>query len=175
MVVQRLHLNESPYSLPTFGANEAYVFTWSVGSKVNELPDVSGLPTADDARYLFNTLRHHLGQMYRLLDDNAFLASLEDFYRGGPSRDQADANRLWFIQFLLVVALGRAILSQLRLKKEPPGAKFFQRAMSLLPDHGSLWKDSLMAIDILAMIGLYLYCIDQRESGHIYVSFSTQG
>lgn len=170
MVVQRLHLNESPYTLPTFGINEAYSFSWTVGSAVHEMPDVGGLPTVDDARYLYSTLRHHLGQTYRLLDDDAFLNSLEEFYSAGASKEAADVNRLWFIQFLLVIALSRAILSQSRIRREPAGAKFFQRAMSLIPDHGSLWKDSVMAIEMLALVGLYLYCVDHRESGHIYVS-----
>ncbi|PYH76783.1 hypothetical protein BO82DRAFT_436379 [Aspergillus uvarum CBS 121591] len=40
--------------------------------------------------------------------------------------------------------------------------------MSLMPDHASLWKDSLLlAIEVPALASLYLYSIDQRESAHI--------
>ncbi|QQK40055.1 Zn(II)2Cys6 transcription factor [Penicillium digitatum] len=41
--------------------------------------------------------------------------------------------------------------------------------MSLIPDHASLWKDSLPAIEVLAIAALYLYSIDQRESAYIYL------
>ncbi|KAF7595575.1 hypothetical protein BBP40_005610 [Aspergillus hancockii] len=41
--------------------------------------------------------------------------------------------------------------------------------MSLMPDHASLWKDSLLASETLALAGLYLYSIDHRESAHVYI------
>ncbi|RSL74474.1 hypothetical protein CEP52_004905 [Fusarium oligoseptatum] len=38
-----------------------------------------------------------------------------------------------------------------------------------MPDHTALWKDSLLAIEVLAMAGLYLYSIDERESAHVFL------
>jgi hypothetical protein len=71
----------------------------------------------------------------------------------------------------LILAFGTALhLSQPLPSGQPPGSKFFVRAMGLMPDHTALWKDSLFAIEVLAMVGLYLYSIDQRESAHVYVS-----
>lgn len=83
----------------------------------------------------------------------------------------ASEQRLWFIQYLLVLSFGSAFLSRTK-SDDPPGSHFFVRAMSLMPNHSSLWKDSLLAIEVLAMVGLYLYSIDQRESAYIYVSTS---
>lgn len=84
----------------------------------------------------------------------------------------ATEHRLWFIQFLLVLAFGTAFLHRSGRSKDPPGSKFFIRAMSLMPDQAPLWKGSLLAIEVLGMAGLYLYSIDQRESAHIYVRFT---
>ncbi|RMZ46286.1 hypothetical protein CA14_008158 [Aspergillus flavus] len=86
----------------------------------------------------------------------------------------ATEHRLWFILFLLVLAFGTAFLHRSKRSKDPPGSKFFIRAMSLMPDHAPLWKGSLLAIEVLGMAGLYLYSIDQRESAHIYVRQAIQ-
>ena len=115
-------------------------------------------------------MKFHIGQIYRLLEENAFIKNMQDFYQHKTAVDKAKESRVWFVQFLLVLALGTAFLSQPKNKTRPPGAKFFERAMSLMPDHGYLWRDGLMAIDVLALAGLYLYCIDHRESAHVYVS-----
>jgi proline utilization trans-activator len=169
MLKEKLNLTGSPYTTPAFGDNEAYPLHWEDGSVVNKTPDVTGLPCVEDARYLFNTVKFHIGQIYRLLDEGAFIANMEEFYSHNSAVEKANECRLWFVQFLLVLSLGKAFLSQSKNRKEPPGAKFFKRAMSLMPDHGSLWRDSLMAIDLLALAGLYLFSIDHRESGHVYV------
>lgn len=39
--------------------------------------------------------------------------------------------------------------------------------MSLMLNHASLWKDSLLAIEVLAMARMLLYSMDQRESAYI--------
>jgi proline utilization trans-activator len=170
MLTEKLNLNGSPYNTPAFGDNEAYPIQWEVGSAVKKKPDVTGLPGLEDARYMFNTVKFHIGQIYRLFDDDAFIANMEEFYGDNAAVEKANECRLWFVQFLVVLSLGKAFLSQSKSRTEPPGAKFFTRAMSLMPDHGSLWKDSLIAIDVLALAGLYLFSIDHRESGHVYVS-----
>lgn len=93
---------------------------------------------------------------------------MREFYYGNPVT-KATECRLWFVQFLLVLAFGKAFLSWPRNTKDPPAASFFVRAMSLMPEMTSMWKDSLMAIEVLALAGLFLYSIDYRESAHVYV------
>lgn len=135
-------------------------------------PDISGLPSIDRALYLFHTVKFHLGQHYRFFDDGSFMQQVHELYYG-DAQEKASQNRLWFAQFLIVLAFGNAFLSKSKSPEEPPGARYFSRAMSLLPDLASLWKDSLLAIEVLAMAGLYLYSIDHRESAHVYVSSTT--
>ncbi|QMW35971.1 hypothetical protein G4B84_011500 [Aspergillus flavus NRRL3357] len=114
-------------------------------------PDISGLPSLDHALYLSETVKFHLGQSYRLYNEDEFIHN-----------------------FLLVLAFGTAFLHRSGRSKDPPGSKFFIRAMSLMPDQAPLWKGSLLAIEVLGMAGLYLYSIDQRESAHIYVRQAIQ-
>lgn len=131
---------------------------------------MSGLPSLADAKYLFNTVKFHIGQIYHLLDESAFIAELECFYLNDDPVGVPGGSRLWFVQFLLIIALGKGLLSQAKNQSDPPGARFFTRAMSLMPDHGEMWKSSLMAIDVLCLAALYLYSIDHRESANVYVS-----
>jgi proline utilization trans-activator len=169
-MTKRLELGGSPYNMPNFVDKMVYPLEWKTGSAVNEPPDVSGLPSLEDARYHFNTVKFHIGPIYRLLDESTFLSNLDEFYGNNPAAaEKASESRLWFVQFLLILTLGKALLSQSKSAGGPPGAKLFKRAMSLMPDHGYLWRDGLMAIDVLALAGLYLYCIDHRESAHVYV------
>ncbi|KAF9775297.1 hypothetical protein IL306_006622 [Fusarium sp. DS 682] len=149
---------------PQLIEEDVYKLSWAQLEK----PDVAGLPSLDYAIYLFHTFKFHLGQTYRLFDEVEFVNQIRDFYSDAQSK--AEENRLWYVKFLLILAFGTAFLSSQPIpSKEPPGAKFFVRAMGLMPDHTALWKDSLLAIEVLAMVGLYLYSIDERESAHVYV------
>ncbi|KAF4457430.1 hypothetical protein F53441_647 [Fusarium austroafricanum] len=151
---------------PQLIESDVYTLTWE--SRPHQNPDVAGLPSLDHAIYLFNTFKFHLGQTYRLFDEVEFVNQLSDFY--SDAQNKAEENRLWYVKFLLILAFGTAFhSSQPNPSRDPPGAKFFVRAMGLLPDHTTLWKDSLLAIEVLAMVGLYLYSIDERESAHVYL------
>lgn len=115
-------------------------------------------------------MRFHFGQNYRFFDEKAFIENTREFYASGAAK-MASEHRLWFAQFLLVMAFGKAFLSGPQLLDEPPGARYFIRAMSVMPEITCVWKDSLLAIEVMALIGLYLYAIDQRESAHVYVCY----
>ncbi|KAL3493276.1 fungal-specific transcription factor domain-containing protein [Aspergillus germanicus] len=166
MMADNLEL-DSPYRVPSSLDKEIYPLRWTP-VPLEDPPDITGLPSIDDALYLFNTVKHHLDQHYRFFDDKAFTARLKEFYSGN-SLQFATENRLWFVSFLLILAFGNAFLLRNRNSTTPPGSKFFVRAMSLIPDYTNLWTDGLLAVEVLALAGLYLYCIDHRESAHVYV------
>lgn len=167
MMTEKLH-GVYPNDAPTLLGSEIYPIQWN-RSAMDEPPNTTGLPSLDHALYLFSTTKFHLGQNYRFFNEDLFLSRIRQFYHGDAVKIAAE-DRLWFIQLLLVFAFGMAFRSVSRSCKGPPGAGFFVRAMSLMPDHSSLWKDSVIAIEVLALAGLYLYSIDQRESAHIYAS-----
>ncbi|OAQ92981.1 Zn(II)2Cys6 transcription factor [Purpureocillium lilacinum] len=163
LMTEKLNL---AYSAPDFFGEDVYPLQWSPAT-ASATPDIGGLPSIDHALYLFETVKFHLGQNYRFFDEEAFVKHMREFYSDNPVRKAAE-SRLWFVQFLLVLAFGKAFLSRSNAR-DPPGSKYFVRAMSLMPEITSLWKDSIMAIEVLALAGLYLYSIDQRESAHVYV------
>ncbi|KAF0318009.1 hypothetical protein GQ607_014794 [Colletotrichum asianum] len=153
MMAENLQL-ETPFSAPSFLNDEIYTLKWSAAG-ADEPPDIKGLPSIEHALYLYNTVKFHLGQNYQFLNDEVFVQNVNEFYYGNPVQKAAE-SRLWYVQFLLVLSFGQAFLSRSKTPKEPPGSKFFIRAMSLLPDPSLLWKDSLLAIEVLALAGLFL-------------------
>ncbi|OAA35555.1 C6 transcription factor [Metarhizium rileyi] len=157
---------ESPSLPQNLLETEAYELPWPSFSASDI--DISGLPSLSHALYLFTTVKFHLGQTYRLLDEEEFEGEIRDFYTN--AMQNVSQYRVWLIKFLLVLAFGTAFHTPRTTAQQPPGARFFSRAMALIPGPCHLWKESLLGIEILAMAGLYLFCIDDRESAHCYLS-----
>ncbi|KAL2824839.1 hypothetical protein BJY01DRAFT_262820 [Aspergillus pseudoustus] len=166
MIAENLHV-ESHCSGPELFDGDLYPIQWQP-VRANEHPDISNLPSIDHALYLFNTVKFHLGHNHLLIDETGFIENVHRFYYG-DSIKHANECRLWFVQFLLVLAFGNAFLLPSRSAKDPPGAKFFLRAMSLMPDHTALSRGGFLAIEVLSLTGLYLYSIDHRSSANVYI------
>ncbi|KAH8691419.1 fungal-specific transcription factor domain-containing protein [Talaromyces proteolyticus] len=168
----------SPFTLPTTVIKDThqeqrnwngdiYPFAWTRVTNPGP-PDTSGLPSLSYALYLFQTVQFHLGRAYRFFDEDTFITHIHKFYNSS-SDEKASEPRFWVVQFLMILALGNAFLSRPRNQKDPPGSKYFNRAMCAMPNYTSTGKDSLLAIEALALVGLYLYAIDHREAAHVHV------
>lgn len=167
MLTEKLDLH-SAYQPPRFYLDgDIYPFAWS-RSTFTEAPDSGGLPSVDYALYLFQIVRFHLGRTYKFFDES-FASRIHEFY-SSRSVEKAIESRFWFVQFLVVLALGSAFVSRPRSRTDPPGSKYFARAMSAMPNDTSTGKDSFLAIEALALTGLYLYAIDHREAAHVQVT-----
>lgn len=77
---------------------------------------------------------------------------------------------LWFIHFLVLVALGKAFNGSKNTGNTPPGADLFTKAFMMLPDYCYLWKEPCIAAEILCSMALYLQSIDWRTSAHNLVN-----
>ena len=158
---------ENPKPIPVAAEDEAYGLSWRRASS-EEVPDVSGLPPIDYAIYMLNTVKFHLGQLFRLFDEVEFLKNLYEFYDDAAVKVQT--SRLWFVQYLLILAFGEAFLTPIRTVGNTAGwSKFFTRAMSLMPDPTALWPQPMLAIEVLALAALYLHSVDMRESAYCFV------
>ena len=105
--------------------------------------------------------------MFHLLDEEEFMRGLHEFYED-PS-ERIKSSRMWFIQFLLVLAFGKAFLSPQRIGNLPSGSDFFIRAMTLLPNTEYLYGEPILAVEILCLASLYLQSVDMRRSAYSHV------
>ncbi|GES58218.1 C6 transcription factor [Aspergillus terreus] len=157
--------NTKPIPLAVDG--DAYQLHWRQASS-EELPDISGLPSLEHALYMLNTVQFHFGHLYRLFDEDEFLRNLHEFYDNAAAKVQS--NRLWYVQFLMILAFGEAFLAPVRKAANTSSwTKYFSRAMSLLPDVTGLWQEPILSIEVLALIGLYFHSVDMRDTAYVYI------
>lgn len=140
-----------------------YDFGWN-GTRHVVIPDVRGLPSLDHALFLIKATDFHTGQMFHLFDERVFMPKLYWFYEDPAGR--IHHSGLWFIHFLVLVALGKAFNGSKNTGNTPPGADLFAKAYMMLPDYCYLWKEPCLAGEILCSIALYLQSIDWRTSAH---------
>ena len=161
------HLGEpkSPGILTSFDAS-AYELEWG-NCREPALSDTSDLPPADYAIYLTNTVIFHIGHFFYLFDEAGFIRELYEFYEK-PS-EKMRTSKMWYIQFLLVLAFGKAFLERPAKSSAPPGSKYFIQAMNLLPNTEAMYREPILAIETLCMVSLYLQSVDMRRSAYSYV------
>jgi hypothetical protein len=137
-----------------------------------EQSDVSGLPSLDLSLYYVQSVKFRTHPLFFLFDEQEFTASLRQFYKA-PMR-QAQAKPLWFIHYLVIMALGKALVTDARTAGAQdaitPGSRLLTRALRLLPDVSYLCSEPIKATEILCSIALYLQSTDHRCAAHIYVS-----
>lgn len=151
----------------------AFRLRWETKSLIDQ-NDLRNLPAVDYASYLYNTVKFHLAELSNIIHEKSFMPNFERF-QSNPL-DTACNNRLWFIQYLFVIAFGKAFLAQPGQSTvgAPSGAEYATRAMSLFPDVWQLHEASLLGIEVLTLAALYFQSIDQRTVAFQYVS-STNG
>lgn len=89
-----------------------------------------------------------------------------------PATPSTRKKRLGYIQFLLLLAFGKAFVSRRCHDRRPPGAEFFTRALELLPSTVTLSKEPMISVEILVCLALYIHCLDYRVSAYNYVSLN---
>ncbi|CAH0024899.1 unnamed protein product [Clonostachys rhizophaga] len=129
---------------------------------------MDNLPSLDYAIYLTNTVKFHISQTYHLFDEQSFLNGLFSLYNDGP-RPLDGKTRLWYVQYFIIMAFGKALLVRGLSASNPPGGGYFMRAMEMFPDVDGLYQDIVLAIEVCCGLALYLQSIDHRNSAYTYL------
>ncbi|KAJ5120736.1 transcriptional regulator family: Fungal Specific TF [Penicillium bovifimosum] len=150
----------------------AYRLTWRP-SPLDEVPDVTNLPPLDYALFLFRTVQYYFGCLSFMFDEHDYLRNLHEFYRDPPAI--AATKRSWYCQYLLVLAFGKAFLTQRSPSGTPPGHQYASRAMALLPSLSGDDKDPLGGIQALSLAAVYLQSIDMRCAAFQHIGQALRG
>ncbi|KAH6612413.1 Zn(II)2Cys6 transcription factor [Boeremia exigua] len=137
----------------------AYDLGWD-GRRTAAISAQPALPTADHALFLINTVKFHCGQLFHVFDNDVFMQNFNLFHEGNQAQDLCP--ELWYIHYLIVLAIGKSLVGRLRKGRKPSGADLFVRAMQILPDQIFLWTDPVESTEILCCAALYLQCLDMR-------------
>ncbi|KAF9888460.1 hypothetical protein FE257_008567 [Aspergillus nanangensis] len=147
--------------------------TWELEwtrTSLESISGVDGLPSLHDFNHLLSVVKFRSHQMLFLVDEEEFVPHLHEFYDQGL--DKAKSRPLWFIQYLLIIALGKALIASTRSFKSPPGVVFFERAMSIMPDFVGLHRHPNLGMQVLYLAGLYLVSVDMKDAAYAYISQS---
>ncbi|OHW94686.1 C6 transcription factor [Colletotrichum incanum] len=167
MIQNHLGQHESP-EVPLNVDAQAFKLDWPSSRNITPQATVD-IPSLDYALYLTNTVKFHLGQTYHLFDEESFMTGLYDFYKHGPRIEPTADARLWYIQFLLIMAFGKALLVPGDPTQTIPGSILVTRALELLPDVHGLYQDPVLSVEILCCLALYLQSVDHRNSAYTYI------
>ncbi|KAK1720120.1 fungal-specific transcription factor domain-containing protein [Colletotrichum acutatum] len=167
MIQGHLGQHESP-EVPLNVDAEAFKLDWPSSRGITPQVTVD-IPSLDYALYLTNTVKFHLGQTYHLFDEESFMTGLYDLYRTGLRLEPTADSRLWYIQFLIIMAFGKALLVPGNPNQTPPGSSLVTRALELLPDVHGLYQDPVLSVEILCGLALYLQSVDHRNSAYTYI------
>lgn len=152
--------------VPTGLDGGAYKLKWTRIAN-DELPDLGDLPARDYAIYIFNTFTFHVGQLFLVIDEESFLQNLEEFYKDAAAKVRQ--SRMWFAQFLFVLAFGKAFLTPFSPETNPAGCSYALRALAIIPDFADEHAEPLLEIDVLCLAALYLQSVDMRLTAYQYV------
>ncbi|KAE8154136.1 fungal-specific transcription factor domain-containing protein [Aspergillus avenaceus] len=144
----------------------AYDLGWDGARKTVER-DIPAVPTLDFSLYLINAVKFHAGQLFHLFDERSFMSSLYAFYEN-PEHHNVSSG-LWYIQFLLILAFGKAFVVQRSQGSRPSGCEFFVKALQLLPDVTQLCKESILATEIMCCMALYFQSLDYRIPAYNFI------
>lgn len=135
---------------------------------------MDSLPSLDYAMYLMHTVKFHISQTYHLLYEPFFLDNMQLLYEEGPQPITAK-NRLWYVQYFLIMAFGKALLVRNGQGASASANEYFFRAMDLFPEIDGLYQDPVLSVEICCGLALYLQAIDHRNSAYVYVSYLPVG
>ncbi|KAL4755170.1 hypothetical protein BDW72DRAFT_200202 [Aspergillus terricola var. indicus] len=137
----------------------------------DETPDLMDLPPMDYELHLLHTVRFHFGPLFYIVDEAAFIRDLHHFYTN--SEDHVGSMQIWFAQYLLIIAFGKAFLAPNRQPNAPPdGHQYASWAMALMPDMSGLHSDQLQSIQALALAALYFQSVDMRVAAFQHIGFA---
>lgn len=156
-----------PHALLNFDGS-TYELGWDGRRTAADTEKQVALPTIDYALFIINAVKFHCAQLFHLFDEQVFMSHFKNFYESddGP----ANCSDLWYVHFLLVLALGKALLGRTWNEKRCPGADLFVQGMKLLPDWIYLWREPVQAAEVLCCVALYLQCLDMRILAYNFVS-----
>ncbi|KAL9599047.1 MAG: hypothetical protein Q9219_004081 [cf. Caloplaca sp. 3 TL-2023] len=162
--------HERLYSTPLPAASllfegQTYDLGWD-GRRESVEFNKASLPTSDFALFLINAVKFHCGQRFHLFDEQDFMRNFAIHH--DPGR-HAECSNLWNIHYLLILALGKALIVRVGQDRRPPGASLYVQAMKLLPDTTYLCHEPIQSMEILCCAALYLQCLDMRSSAYSYV------
>uniref|UniRef100_A0A0B7JL26 Zn(2)-C6 fungal-type domain-containing protein n=2 Tax=Bionectria ochroleuca TaxID=29856 RepID=A0A0B7JL26_BIOOC len=157
----QLH-NESPFSQAMSTTSR------HCDAILQALPD---WPSLIESRELLDLVVLNVGISQQLFDVRLFSDMLSRLYQG-PTADEPP-SRLWLVEALLVMAVGRLLQAKPVLPGEDnPGASLFREATKCLPGVSVLKSHGILGIEVVALSAQYLQIVDRKDEAYVQASLA---
>lgn len=166
LVYSRLHASSSPTTFSGLDG-DTYHVSPPESPSVTDPWSFAGLPSLDLSLFYLQTVKFRTYPLFHLYDEAEFTHRLRGFYQA--PRAYAQANRIWYAHYLVLMAFGKTLASPNIPERGPAGADMFARALQVLPDMTQLCCDSVEATEVFCCVALYLQSIDHRSAAYVYV------
>lgn len=128
-------------------------------------------PTETEARRLVDAVNFNIGHIQSHYEPREFLDRMGIVY--ASQLDSAHTSTLWFLEMVLVLAVGKQFLGEFDEAGSPtdlPGMKLFDFAHRNLPTLSEQFSQGRLGVEIVAFMAVYLQNLDRKEEAYLYVS-----
>ncbi|ETS86216.1 hypothetical protein PFICI_00044 [Pestalotiopsis fici W106-1] len=133
--------------------------------KAHGRPD---LPSEQDSHRLLGLFLSYMGVNQHYLDPRTFVDTMAELFQSPTSRLH-QMKTMWFIQYLLIMAMGKLMDTDTETSGPHPGVSYFAEAMRLLPQQYELGSHGVISVEILCLVALYLQWCDRKHDAYLYV------
>lgn len=172
-----IHRDSYLTSSHTFGSQVQSLLETSNSRQINDhsnavnspliLPDMQEIPAEDEACRLLEIVIFYIGETQHHFDVREFADRLGAFYAN--SHDPAQQQTPWFLEMLLVLAIGQLFSGRTDDQNEIPGSKLFYYAYRSLPALGELYTHGVLGVEILALVAVYLQNLNRKDEAYLHV------
>ncbi|KEF55278.1 uncharacterized protein A1O9_08932 [Exophiala aquamarina CBS 119918] len=147
----RLRDDSYGLSLPDFpNVNHSYLQEW---------------PDEERSEILLDAILTSIGRVQHFFDPRSVADRLA---MCSASNGQEPPTTLWYIELLLVFAIGDLLTCKFHDRLSTPGESYFIEAMNRIPGLSHLRTSGIQGIEILGLVTYYLQCADRRDDAYVY-------
>jgi proline utilization trans-activator len=115
---------------------------------------------------LLEVVIFYIGETQHHFDTREFSDNLGLFFTNSPDVAQQTP---WFLEMLLVLAIGKLFSGDFDDHIEIPGSKLFNYVYANLPTLGELYTYGVLGVEILALVAVYLQNLNRKDEAYLHV------
>lgn len=139
----------------------------STADLVEKAPTLE-LPSEAESCRLLELFLAYMGTNQHFLDPRTFSDNLTLLYQNSATQQQQKTT-MWFVQYLLVMAMGKLMDNDTASTRNLPGSSYFAEAMRRLPPLHKLGGCGIIAVEVLCLATTYLQWCNRRHDAYLYV------
>jgi proline utilization trans-activator len=134
--------------------------------------NIRSWPTETEAQGLLETFNLQVSTSQHFFDARIFYDHLATFYHD-TSRNESSITDLWFVEVLMVFAIGKQLQSTTENEAEAAGEEFYSEALKRIPGLSQLRSHGTLGVEVMGLMAAYLQVADRKVDAYLYVSCET--